>query len=172
MREDNVTKLNPKVSEFAYTHIGRECRLWCDERYLYEEWSQGPLNGKNSFLLHRLSPSIVDESITDHESIKNIRKVWLLFLSAIVIFFSDFQSQIPLLVPALVIYGVFLVVRNIRKAWPRHWINVYDEYNFKQVGIVIPEDESSSRKEEREKFVSELIEGIENAKKKEFYGGE
>ncbi len=169
MSEDNIKTLTPKVTEIAYEHRKTKRRLWFDDRYLYEEWGISALKGNNSFLLHRLSPNIVKESISDPSSVKKVQKSFLLFTLSVVIYYSDYQSKIPLLAPALFLYGSLLFF-SIKNAWPRTWVSIYDDFNYKQAGIVIPSNETPAQKDKREAFIGGLKVAIETARSKEYYG--
>lgn len=170
MSTDKVTELRPGSQRYEFSHLGQDTVLMFDDRYLIKEWKNGITKGKNTFLLHRLSPNIVEETIINSESLKLVRLSWVLLIAATVVFFSTYNSNIPLLAPALAGIGVVLLVANIRKTWPRDWSLVYDEYNYKQVAIpIIDDDEETSKDTERHKFIRSLSDAIEVAKKKELY---
>lgn len=98
-----------------------------------------------------------------------VRVAWVLLVAAIVVFFSEYNSKIPLLTPVLIVFGVSLMAVNVKKSWPRNWALVYDDYNYKQVAILVPDEEEDSQGSERQKFIDSLSEAIEDAKKKELY---
>lgn len=169
MNRDNVTELKPARSSLEYLYNGRKVALSFDERYLYEEWSKGITKGKTAYLLYRLSPNIFEETVISTEYSRSIRTGWALLLASAIIFFSDYNMKIPLLAPVLCVVGLYFVVSNFRKAWPKETVTVYDDLNYEQVVIPVPKRDDGDFKPARDAFVSSLVSAIEEAKRKEYY---
>ncbi|MCW8932259.1 MAG: hypothetical protein OQL19_18750 [Gammaproteobacteria bacterium] len=165
---NNIVSLNNN-NTYEFEHLGTQTKLSTDDRYLFHEWEKGAIKGKTSHLLHRLSPNINIETIVDDVALKKIRISWVLIVSAIIIFFSDYNDKIPLLAPFLAGYGLLAIGLNIKHSWPKDCALIKDNYNYKLIMIPQLENESQDEKEKRESFLFFLTNKIEEATRKEFY---
>ena len=170
MSSSNISEFKPRTQSYEFEFLGKKTTLSFDERYLHEEWKKGVAKGKSTYLLYRLSPNIVEATDINQEALKLVRTSWILLIASIVIYFSDYKETIPLLAPVLAVAAISIFTINIRKSWPRVWAIVYDDYNYKQVGIPLSEKDEKKASSERGIFLNELSEAIEVARKQEFYG--
>ena len=79
-------------------------------------------------------------------------------VAAIIIYFSDFNDSIPLLAPALLVYGVVRTSNLWRDLVPKTW-TIIRYKNGESAGSIVHSGDSG----EREKFEATLSQAIERA---------
>lgn len=162
-----VTRLRAAHPRLEFEDSGRTTIVEFDKRHLYVRQKKWQIDlGTSTRLLHHLSPVISSEFSNDSEAATQVRSSWLFLVGAVVVYFSDHNASIPLLSPALLLLWLLVFVPNIRKAWPKQWLMVNDEYGIFVVRIRAAKHETPASPEQI--FVEALSKAIEDAKQKEY----
>jgi len=105
---------------------------WGKDRYSYSvtgnsfrtEWKSGMDCASLSYPLYGMSPDLIETVGRSPETTKAVRVASALLASAVIIFFSDFNTSIPLLAPFLFLLCGWWLVNALRQVVPRRWTEV------------------------------------------------
>ncbi|NIR27781.1 MAG: hypothetical protein GWN84_00250 [Gammaproteobacteria bacterium] len=167
--DSKVSKLRPKHTRYEYRIGWRRMVLEFDERYLHERWEERSGFGSRTYLLHYLSPRFAQVREMDPDAVRNARIGGALLLAAIVVFFSAYNANIPLLAPVLLLLSLGPLVQGLRHIRPRTWTYIYDDDGNYVTAILVDDTEPEEAMMRREGFEGALGEHIERAKQKEYY---
>jgi hypothetical protein len=167
--DSKVAELRPKQTRHDYRVGWRRMALEFDERFLFERWEDRSGFGTRTYLLHYLSPKFARVRELDPDAVKNTRIGGGLLLAAVVVFFSAYNADIPLLAPVLLLLGLAPLIQGLYQIRPKTWTYIYDDDGNYVTGIVIENRESEEATSRREGFEQALAEAIESAKQKEYY---
>lgn len=161
---DKVHTLPVERRLLEYIDRMASTRLKFDERSLTIEKNRGPQSESFVHDLWRLNPNISIGKASNDYALSNLRSGGVLLGSGIIVFFSDFNSMIPLLAPALGILG-FIQLVSVIIAWNRGvYSRIYSDYG--DLLLSIPHkgiDES-----ERESFEKTLVTSIKEARSRSY----
>ncbi len=167
--DSKVSELRPKHTRYEYRIGWRRLVLEFDERYLYERWEDRAGFGSRVYLLHYLSPRFARVREMDPDATRNTRIGAGLLLAAVVVFFSTYNADIPLLAPVLLLASLGPLALGLRHIKPKTWNYIYDDDGNYVTGILVEDAESEKDTVRREGFENALAEAIESAKQKEYY---
>lgn len=112
-REDNIRPLNAPRREISFDwQLGRYA-LRYDDTTLTVEWH---VHGRRRVSRHDLlllSPLFVEDAIRIDTLSTPLRKAGMMAAAAVIVWFSELRSMIPLLAPALILAAAFWAVRLI-----------------------------------------------------------
>lgn len=136
-------------------------RYYFDEPYFYKEWEQGSDGGTESFPLEKLSSKYSKTQGRPDGVVVRIKNAGTLLLASIVIYFSEFNVQIPLLAPVLLILGLsrFYFVKD--DILPKSW-TIIRYKNGEEASYIL---HNEKRNDERIEFEHTLSEAIDRAEK-------
>ena len=91
------------------------------DNLLITEKGTGTFQTRSTLSLQGLSPRLVVEIERHSGTVKTIRFSALAIALAAVVFFSDYNSSIPLLAPLLFGVGLIKFLNGVRHIYPRSW---------------------------------------------------
>jgi hypothetical protein len=149
----------------SYRWDGYDYTLRFDDEHLMVEWSSPTQSGSRKTPLRKLRPELpVERWVSDSD-----RKVGTLgvclSVTAVVIYFSDIQPHVPLLAPALLIFGLLHLYWGVRAMLPFTKTVVRNRDNAYVISIPHFEHLSTQRKVFEEALLQTLknIEGEQGA---------
>ena len=93
---------------------GYDCTLQFDEEYLHYNW-QSPAYAKSSKTpLRALKPELSVQRWVSEGVRKSFVFGLYLLAAAVVVYFSDIRTHVPLLAPALLLFGAQYIYRFVR----------------------------------------------------------
>jgi hypothetical protein len=165
----SVTKLERPLQRMEFDHAGRTTIVEFDHRQISVRRKKWHIElGTSTRLLHHLSTTISHEFAGDSVATNRVRTSWLWLLGAIVIYFSDLSTSIPLLAPALLMGWLFIFLPNVRSSIPKWWLSVNDDFGLPVVRILTERPNPGSDFSRQQTFVNGLCKAIEVAKQKEY----
>lgn len=168
MSDPKILHIAPPVQSHQYRHLGWRTQVSFDERDVFIQQKLGVLERRSSYHLHNLSPAIPQERVSDEDAVERVRRSWLYLLAAVVVYFSDINTAVPLLAPVLALLWLVTFVANLRQAWPYRWYVVRDEFGAVVARMRVTDDTESDRTRQQ-LFVKSLSGAIESAKQREYY---
>ncbi|MGK0445466.1 MAG: hypothetical protein ACJA1U_002413 [Bermanella sp.] len=120
-------------------------------------------SGKTPYLLENLSPKFGYGKSYDMEKIKMLRVLFILAISSLVIFFSEYNEKIPLLAPVLLLMAVIPFLSNLNNFTPTSWVRIYDDTGGYETSIPVPRNETTEESEKRKIFLTALSKKIEES---------
>ena len=140
---------------------------WGKDRYNYSvegnsfrtEWKSGMDCASLSYPLYGMSPNLIETVGRSPETTKAVRVSLCLLASAVIIYFSDLNTSIPLLAPFLFLLGGWWLVNALRQVVPRRWTEVRKSSGETGFSMVQPEHKT----EDWVKFEQELSTAIRKA---------
>ena len=164
-----VTKIGTSPQRLEFEDSGRTTIVEFDKRHIFVKQKKWHIElGTSTRLLHHLSPAISSDYSNDPDAAKRIRTSWLFLFGAIVVYFSDYNASIPLLAPALLLLWLLVFLPNGRRALPKRWLVVNDEYGILVVRIRAAAKEHEASASLEQAFVESLRKAIDDAKQKEY----
>lgn len=164
-----ITQIRPHKPVYAYSSSDKSTTLEFDKRYLYEKWNSRSSKGTKAYVLHDLSPKLVHWRHIGENSLSTLKWAGLFLLSALIIFYSDYQYKIPLLAPSMLIIGITMLLKALNDIRPRSWTYIYDDEGNFVTSLLIDNRESKERQQQRHSFETHLSKSIELAKQQEYY---
>ncbi|RLA40553.1 MAG: hypothetical protein DRR06_17305 [Gammaproteobacteria bacterium] len=147
------------IEELVVKESGYLYRYSFDKHVFYNNWRHGPDEGTSSIPLNQLSRH---HTLTQGRPDGFTRKFQIagaFIAGAIIVYFSDFNHSIPLLAPALFIYGAGRTVCMWSDVLPKKWTII--RYNNGEQASSIVHNNSDK---ERIKFETALSQAIDDAK--------
>lgn len=141
--------------------------LRIEEGFLVEKWEWGPWKGARARPLDRLAPIFIEDRSVEPDRARLFRIALVLLAAAVVVALSDFQEQIPLLAPLLVITGLPMLWLGYRGVRPRARTRILDEFGQEEFAI---EHDGVETDQQRNAFERHLSEAIRNARHEAEYG--
>lgn len=167
--EGKITDFRALPNRIEFRVGTRRTALWFDERYLYEEWDAGMVTGSKCHLLSRLAPKVMVMRSFDAIAERRVKVGGALVLTAIVVFFSEYRTKLPLLTPALLLVGAAPFVMGALNILPKRWMTIDDELGNGEISIELSGKESEEDVERRRVFERNLCAAIEAARQAEYY---
>jgi hypothetical protein len=166
---NQVKKLIPKQKSYKYNWRNTEYQIEFDDKHIYCHWKSRFTSGKKTHMLHILSSKIDICSAYNMEVFRFARIALLLILISMVIYFSEYQTKIPLLSPLLVIVALFILPKSPSYFKKETWAYIYDSNGNIETQYLIPNNETEQAQERRESFQNNLSKQIEKAVDQEYY---
>ena len=160
----NVTKLPLKHRKLRCKYGLGDCTFSFDEKYITIESHNGLDAGPRKYDLWRLIPTPATEQVQRPEAASQVRSGIAFLLVALVIFFSDFRSTLPLLVPVLLVVGAVELAVGYYRIKPRTFTHF-----FGSDGPAVVSIPTEALEGDRERFIENLSEAIKSART-EAYG--
>ena len=155
----NVAKL-PLQQRKLRCHIGLgDVTFSYDEKYITIESKHTLDSGVRKYDLWRLIPTPATEQMLRPEASTQIRSGIVFLLAAAVVFYSEFRSALPLLVPVLVLVGVVELILGWNRLRPRTFTHFFGSDGPAMVSIPTKVIEG-----DREAFIQGLSEAIRSAR--------
>jgi hypothetical protein len=155
----NVTKL-PLNERKVRCRVGfAESTFSYDEKYVTIESKFAPDSGTRKYDLWRLIPTHVTEMSMRPEASAQTRSGMGFIVAAVVVFFSSLPESLPLLVPALVLVGIFDFCLGCYRIRPRTYTHFFGAEGPALVSIPMNVVEG-----DREAFIHGLSEAIRTAR--------
>ena len=155
----NVSKLPLNERRLRCKWGFGECTFSYDEKYITIESKYSPDSRSRKYDLWRLIPTPATEETLRPEASTQTRSGIAFLLAALVVFFSDFRWSLPLLIPVLVIAGIF----EICVGWYRLRARTYTHF-FGSEGPALVSIPTTVIEGDREAFVHGLSEAIRSAR--------
>ncbi|HEX19701.1 MAG TPA: hypothetical protein ENG78_02615 [Acidiferrobacteraceae bacterium] len=166
-KESDTNKVhNLSVDRRLLEYIDRmtNIRLKFDERSLTIEKDRGLKSESFVHDLWRLQPKISIGKASNEYAIANLQSGGVIFLSGIIVYFSEFNPMIPLLAPALGILG-FIRLLSVFLSWNRGvHSRIYSDYG----DLLLSIPHRGIDKSEREAFEKTLIACIKEARNRSY----
>ena len=164
-----VSWLKSAKPVYQYACDAKKTVFEFDERYLYEKWQSHLSEGSKSYLLYDLSPKLVQWRHIQASVWHWLKLGGAFLLAALTLFFSEYNSKLPLLAPLLGLVGAVPFVYSLMHIKPRTWTYLYSDDGEVVTSMLIDATESVERRARREMFERQLAEAIESAKQQEYY---
>lgn len=153
----NVTRIQPG-REVLRVRDGRTLKvLQIEEGFLVEKWERGPWQGARARPLDRLAPIFIEDRSFQPARARLFRLGTLLLLAAVVLAFSDYRLQIPLLAPLLTLAGLPMLWLGYGGVRPRSRTRILDELGQEEFAIEHDGVETTQQRKAFEKFLAEAI---------------
>ncbi len=110
--------LNARSLSFRWE--GYDHKLQLDPEHLTVEWKSPAYSRVIKTALRDLKPELVVEQWVSEAGRKSGRLATACLAAAVVVWFSDIRPHVPLLVPALLLFGVQNIYWAIRAVVPRN----------------------------------------------------
>jgi hypothetical protein len=104
----------------SYRWDGYDYRLQLDPEHLTVEWKSPAYSRVSKTALRDLKPELAVEQWVSEDGRKCGRLVLACFAASVVVWFSDIRPHVPLLAPALLLFGVQYMYWGIRAIYPRN----------------------------------------------------
>jgi hypothetical protein len=145
-----MDELEATDSEIQYTY-------GFDEHNFNSNWKHGPDEGSTSIPLDQLSSHYSLSQGRPDGFVGKLERAVAFIAAAIIIYFSEFNESIPLLAPALFVYGAVRTLNLRRDLIPKTW-TIIRYKNGESAGSIIHNGDSVDRK----KFETALSQAIEH----------
>ena len=143
----------------SYRWNGRRYTIQFDDEHLTVK-SDSPAYRIAKTPLWHLAPEFVVDNWWPNSVYANAKETRYLYAGAIVVFFSDISTQIPLLAPALLLLALLSSYRILRACWPLNKTRLFTEDD--EQFTVIPHHRSQEA--QRKAFEEALIRAIQKAR--------
>jgi hypothetical protein len=152
--------MSEKIHRISYeAACGRDqYRYWFDDKYIYREWSKGPDFSKDFFPLDDLSEEYAQAASRPKSVSEGIRNAVSYIMGAVVVFFSEFNAQIPLLAPVLLLLGISRFSSNYPWLFPKKW-TVVRYHGGGDAFYILHGDRDDKERTEFENALAEAIRG-------------
>ena len=110
--------LNARSLSFRWD--GYDYRLQLDPEYLTVEWNSPAYWRVSKTALRDLKPELAVEQWVSEGGRKSGRWAIACLAAVVVVWFSDIRPHVPLLAPALLLFGVQYIYWSIRAVFPRN----------------------------------------------------
>lgn len=150
----------------SYKYQGRRYSLSFDEEYLTGTWKSFPESQTTKTPLWRLLPELLSDMSASGFARARGRETRYFVLGAVVFYFSDINSHVPLLAPTLLLLAVWSLGRAMRDSLPLRKTKVITDYG-EDIALIPHHSRISVQ---RKAFEQGLIDAIRLAREKREIG--
>jgi hypothetical protein len=154
--------LNARSLTFKWN--GRVCTLEYDSDYLTFQSASNPEYRIDKRHLWHLAPELLTDRSVPESSRHRGRESRYLTIGAVVAYFSDIHTHVPLLAPALLALGLLSLYRAVRGCMPLQKTKIITDYG--EEFAIIPH--LARMNAQRGAFEAGLIDAIRRAKSKHY----
>jgi len=135
-------------------------KYYLEDNYFYRAWEDGIDVGSESFPLEKLSVKFSKTVARSENTTDNLNFSIVSLLGSVIIYFSDYHVRIPLLAPALLLFGIVGLYLARDQLFPRTWTAI--RYESGEIASYILHGKKNDS--DRVSFEKNLIQAIEHAK--------
>jgi hypothetical protein len=150
--------LNARSLSFRWD--GYDYKLQLDPEHLTVEWKSPAYSSVNKTALRDLKPELAVQQWVSEGGRKSVRLGSACLVAALVVWFSNIRPHVPLLAPALLLFGVQYVYWFVRAVFPRNRTTVRTQNE--NVIVSIPHFERLAA--QRRSFEESLLRMVKQAR--------
>jgi len=95
-------------------NVGRKLKFTLTEDHLIEDGSRGVSHWRQAWPLQQLSPEVESQTGRPQGTMERLIGGVTIFALGIIVYFSDFNTNVPLLAPLLSVVGLIVMGRGLK----------------------------------------------------------